>query len=365
MTVRITAPRKGQPSPRARWTDPNTGRRETKTFNASEYSAADIDAWVEKKNLELEASKRANIAATNGELISAHVEPYLASKVLRTSTEAIYRSSLLRFCAWGASNGCVKTGQITREKLISFRTFLLVQQRLEPSTANKVKRNVVSLLLHLYEQSLLSSCSREDIRFGMRRAKEKKTSKPLVDPQALIESFKCQSFEIQAFVYVLLLTGMRFGELFNLKKRNCVNLDRMRIELDASDTKTNSARVVWLEESPSVVAVLGEVMKSSSGAGDNDKIWPLTKHQLDSAKSKVVRSGFPRFTWQALRRTCGSYLTCAPGIYGAASAFNSSKRLGHSVLIAERLYVGAVRGIPFEAKTLELAMGIAIKPEVI
>lgn len=204
-------------------------------------------------------------------------------------------------------------------------------------------------------------------RYSLRDATRKgeETSKPLVDPQALIESFKCQSFEIQAFVYVLLLTGMRFGELFNLKKRNCVNLDRMRIELDASDTKTNSARVVWLEESPSVVAVLGEVMKSSSGASDNDKIWPLTKHQLDSAKSKVVRGGFPRFTWQALRRTCGSYLTCAPGIYGAASAFNSSKRLGHSVLIAERLYVGAVRGIPFEAKTLELAMGIAVKPEVI
>ena len=55
--------------------------------------------------------------------------------------------------------------------------------------------------------------------------------------------------------------------------------------------------------------------------------------------------------------TCGTYLTCAPAIYGAASAFMSAKRLGHSVTVAEKHYVGIVRVSP-EARTIELAMQV-------
>jgi hypothetical protein len=71
-----------------------------------------------------------------------------------------------------------------------------------------------------------------------------------------------------------------------------------------------------------------------------------------------MKRGAPEFTWQKLRRTCGCFLTCAPGIFGGASAFMSAKQLGHSVAVAERHYVGVVRGIPPEARTLEAAMGI-------
>lgn len=51
-------------------------------------------------------------------------------------------------------------------------------------------------------------------------------------------------------------------------------------------------------------------------------------------------------------------LTNAPGIYGAASAFRSAKRAGHSVVIAERHYVDVLRDLPATATTLEDAVGI-------
>jgi hypothetical protein len=35
-----------------------------------------------------------------------------------------------------------------------------------------------------------------------------------------------------------------------------------------------------------------------------------------------------------------------------------SRQLGHSILVAERHYVGLIRGIPIEARTLEAAMQI-------
>ena len=55
---------------------------------------------------------------------------------------------------------------------------------------------------------------------------------------------------------------------------------------------------------------------------------------------------------------CGTFLTNAPGIFGAASAYRSARQLGHSVAIAERHYLGLLRGIPREAHTLDEAMGI-------
>jgi hypothetical protein len=59
-----------------------------------------------------------------------------------------------------------------------------------------------------------------------------------------------------------------------------------------------------------------------------------------------------------LRATCGTYLTNAPGIFGAASAYRSAKQLGHSVAVAQRHYLGLIRGIPRDARTLEQAMQI-------
>ena len=84
-------------------------------------------------------------------------------------------------------------------------------------------------------------------------------------------------------------------------------------------------------------------------------------HDAAQAAVKRPRSeyGAPkRFSPQVLRSTCGSYLTNAPGIFGAASAYRSAKQLGLSVQVAERHYVGVIRGIPRDARTLEAAMQI-------
>ncbi len=74
---------------------------------------------------------------------------------------------------------------------------------------------------------------------------------------------------------------------------------------------------------------------------------------------KTLRYGAPpKSTWQTFRKTCGCYLTNAPGIFGSASAYRSARQLGHSVEIAERYYVNVVRGIPKSAHTVEAAMQI-------
>lgn len=65
----------------------------------------------------------------------------------------------------------------------------------------------------------------------------------------------------------------------------------------------------------------------------------------------------PEFSAHTLRRTCGTLLTNAPGIYHGASAWHSAKRLGHSVQMAEQAYAGQLRDLPATATTIEGAGG--------
>ncbi len=62
----------------------------------------------------------------------------------------------------------------------------------------------------------------------------------------------------------------------------------------------------------------------------NAKPEPRVWHDVtrESAAAKAKRDGFG---WQVLRRTCGTFLTNAPGIFGEASAYRSARQLGHSV----------------------------------
>lgn len=86
----------------------------------------------------------------------------------------------------------------------------------------------------------------------------------------------------------------------------------------------------------------------------------MTRTLIEAARKRLTRAfKAPEFTWHDLRRTCGTHLTCAPGIYGGASAFLCAKKLGHSVAVAEKHYLGVVNNISPSARTLEEAMEIA------
>jgi integrase len=173
---------------------------------------------------------------------------------------------------------------------------------------------------------------------------------------------------IAPLVVFTMLTGCRIGEPLALEWSD-VDLDAPdhegnpvgEIQLDATATKTHTARRVTLEVSPRLRTLLKTLRLQ---AGEAPFVFggaeALDHYEADNARDRLIREfGAPSFTWQRLRQTCGSYLTNAPGIYGAASAYRSAKQLGHSVQIAERHYLDVVRGISREARTLDDAMQIA------
>lgn len=199
---------------------------------------------------------------------------------------------------------------------------------------------------------------------------------------------------IAPFIAYMLLTGCRLEEALGLKW-TAVEFEAKdhrgkkvgEIVLRASDVKTGHERAIDLGICPSLRRIL-LALKLKAGAcpyvfGGVDaleayKPWSRTK--VEAARRRLTGKpaeddednserhtgyGAPAFCWSqtegetpALRATCGSYLTNAPGIYGAAAAFHSAKRLGHSVQIAEKHYLGLIRGIPKRATTLDAAMEV-------
>ena len=84
-----------------------------------------------------------------------------------------------------------------------------------------------------------------------------------------------------------------------------------------------------------------------------------TADMIEAARQRLINEyGAPAFDWQALRSTCATYLTNAPAIFGAATAYMSARQLGHPVAVAERHYLGVHGGIATSANTLEAAMQI-------
>lgn len=180
------------------------------------------------------------------------------------------------------------------------------------------------------------------------------------------------------FVAYMLLTGCRAEE--------ALGIPWSAVELDAKDTngkkagaihipanlsKTGQARVVDLAVCPALRRILSALKLKAADQPfvfGGAQPWPLTR--VDDGRDRLIDTyGAPPFTWSQrrdgeggerppLRATCGTYLTNAPGIYGAASVFHAAKRLGHSVTIAERHYLGLVLGLSKTAKTIEAAMEV-------
>jgi hypothetical protein len=103
-------------------------------------------------------------------------------------------------------------------------------------------------------------------------------------------------------------------------------------------------------------------------------VFRITPDESQSAMQRLRDDyGAPsNFTWQLLRKTCDTYLNCAPGIYGARAALFASAQLdgssfaemmnsarqGHTKEVARAFYIKIVKGIPKNATTLETAMRI-------
>jgi integrase len=402
----------------ARWVDPETGKTKWGSL-AKQKSDTARRQWAKKK-AESIAAVRAEMSA--GFSRPTHTEPkdavqaFLDAKrpELRPRTIETYEEDLERFKRAATDLGIMEVEEITGPRLQEIRDALVgvkrkapsrgrgkgqgakkvSRKRRSPATCNRELRTLKATMNYWRRLGLVPHLDRDaitDCLKPLRTEKPRPSCLPSTDLQKLLQAAQrhdAQRFEmtraekdgeremgttarytpLAPFVAFVLLTGCRLGEALNLKWSQ-VNLDAPdedgkpvgEILLEATATKTRETRIVDLAVSPRLRALLASAKLM---AGSHPYVFggaePQTRSRMEAARRRVIKTfGAPVFSWQKLRQTCGSYLTNASGIFGSASAYRSARQLGHSVTVAERYYIGLIRGIPREARTLDEAMRIS------
>jgi integrase len=344
-----------------RWRDPQTGK--FKTEKLPNLPSMELRKWLRKRSYELEGQrlKTPLPPLMPKSTASETVRKYFEEVRLRRSTTESYARSTGRLLEWPELPKSFE--EFTLPHLRALRAWLNAPH-LAPASVNFHLRQLAVVFEHSRLAGRTPRLSSQDIQDGLATFRVNLKKKvPLSVPQlrALVIALSRFIGEAQSdvpaeapgqfrgYVLTLLLSGMRAGEARALTD---ANLAPDHIWLTEDMTKTARARKVTFWESPT----LPLVFKSLPRSGSMNTLFGLTRSQTHRLRARV---DVPfDWTFQQLRVTCGSYLTCAPGIYSGASAYLSAARLGHSVTIAERCYVGTVEVSP-SAKTLEEAYGIA------
>jgi integrase len=401
-----SAARKKQPSWRARYEDPDrppvrnaAGVWEPAvTFEKlpPKLQPGTIETrrdWAIDKHKSLEA-RRAELAAgatprySGDDLIADVFKLYFAGwgKQNRSRTQTEYRTACDLFLAWCATPGIdlVRVRQLTKGVLRAWAGSRVAVEinpasgrtgPREHSTVNRELRCLSAVLGELRTQEKVH-LTRDDISDGLAQLDEdhvKRDFSRVAELRAILAA--CQRYDVApprqkrrggrisqcdkrmlVIVLFILLTGLRPDEAIWIEWRD-IGLDddgNVLITVRAEVSKTGVERVIDTGHSP-LLAHLVSAYRGRTGTILRASVKSLlvARHRL------IAEFGAPEFDYQKLRCTCGTYLTCAPAIWGDAAPYMSARQLGHSVTIAQKHYVGVVK-VSHEARTTEAAMQLSL-----
>jgi integrase len=315
------------------------------------------------------------------------IDRYLADRRNEWSANTLRAnaSASAAFRAWAASAKVTTVSDVTTASLASFRVHAIARpsrrkakggsradvmetdQRRSPAAVN-FELAVIKSMMEALRRTGTLALSSDDIADNLRLLPlEHARPDPLRPAQIRDLLTACARHDedhpaIRPLVIFMLLTGMRLGEA---KRVTWADVDMHEQTIRVVAGKTKRERTVDMTVSPA----LARMLTAMRGAGKSGRIFP---GPTAKARLRLISDyGAPAFQWSTrnsrpgersvptLRSTCGTYLANAPGIFGGASARRTADQLGHSVDVAERHYLGAMRRIPADAKTLEDAMEIA------
>lgn len=338
-----------------RYRNPSTGK--FKYEKLPDLPEPDLKRWLVRKALKIQTERldapppAPVVVAPVGLPVARAVTEYLGAARLRQATIDSYTTSSVKLLAWPDLPAFMEAFDMATLRALRM---WLCQQDLKAVSINTHLRQLGTFFNYWRKNGKCPLLTLDALADGLEALpddSDKKTPLSFAEIRQLVmavnqfvaESGAEESDNFRSLVLCLLLTGMRAGEGLKLRPEHLLD---GAILLTEDIVKTKQRRVVDLSVCPSLKLTARGPL-----------VFGFDKRSFE--KMRYSLKGAPRgWTPQRLRVTCGTYLTCAPGIYGGASAYMSAKRLGHSVAVAERHYVGMVKVDP-AAKTIEEAMGIA------
>jgi integrase len=388
----------------ARFVDPDTSRETEVSLTAlGKKTEESRRAWAIDKSrslIALRASIASGTAVRSNTLVVDAFAAYFKARLaegLKPLTVVAYQTGTKAFEEWAGANGLVFVESLSPSLLAKFRDWFVAipanvpikgrggksrwaagARKRRPAAINKGLNSLRIVLNGLRRRGLVPLLHSDDIRDRLGYVKGV-VELPvfLRQPQVLALLRSCEAHDaetftltrdgrtdvarhvsIRPFTYAMLMTGLRFSELAELRWCD-VDLEQRVIRLEHF-TKGDRARLVSLDVCPTLVTML-ERMKLT--AGREPRVFPaITRDVAETARERLVDEyGAPAFTWHDLRRTCGTFSVCA-GVHGPASPYLTARRLGHSIAVAEKHYLGQVSGL--NATTLEAAYGLPVAAPV-
>lgn len=364
---------------RVRFRDPQTGKNRVQNIPPADAKTSDTrTAYARKLHQGLRRQKEdissgAQPHRQAGKAIADTLALYFSDAHTDEATQRVYRDACDQLLEWLSDEGVTVLRGLTKPVLRKWRTEIKKQKSRRPpylqlstSSVNRMLRGVSAVLNWLRKLDHIR-LSRDEIADALERYEAKTELKPFLQPEqikqllAACKAHDADTFKITRdkrqhkerytaihdFALFVLLTGVRVDAALNILRSDCTP---GRINVRAEISKTPA--LVDTNVSPMLQDLLKRLPKEG-------RLFPeLTYDTCESTRKRLKRFGAPKgWSWQGLRRTCGTYLTCSPGIWGGASVFMTAKQLGHSVQVAQKSYYGRV-DVDQKAKTLEQAMGI-------
>lgn len=355
----------------ARYRDPATGKQRQEGLDQYHLTTqAAREAWAARKAAELADAKRAwSLGGGAGEVmgVQAAVAAYGVAKPVARSTARSREPALRELVAYCAERGIRRVDDMTAPRLWRFRDALVARTDLVASTKNLRLVHVSSFLRWLVGRDLAPLLPVDKITALCQPLEVPHKAIDFLRPEEVQRLLACalqvdrerprSGSRVAPLVLTLLCSGMRLQECLGLEWQE-VDWKGDAIKLPAARCKTRRPRAIGFGETPTLGKLLAALHKRA-GEPEAGRVWPGWGATHWREEEKRLRKAIGRhWTAHTLRRTCGTILTCAPAIFGGASAFLSARRLGHSVTVAEASYAGALVGLPAEARTLEAAAGI-------
>jgi len=338
----------------ARVTDPITSKRSW--VNLTELgltTKAQRQRWAENASKRRQRTLAALSAGGRPTLdkVRAAADVYLADAQARVRPDTLrsYREAVEALVAWTEANGPRYVQELDGAALFRYRGHLGADPKKGPRTANSHMLRIKAALNWWRRAGMLPMLTGEGISDALKALKAPKPQPKPLRPEAIRTLLEAADDVDLRVILFYLLTGLRLSEGLRLKWEHVYPLE---IHVPASGAKTGAARIVELDVCPFLPPILDGWREQRT---DDLVLGGWTEHSLRGMRKRLGDAG--AFTFQRLRQTCGTTLTNAGGIYAASSAYKSAMRLGHSVAVAERFYLGRARIHP-DARTIEEALEI-------
>lgn len=247
-----------------------------------------------------------------------------------SSTLGYYELELKQFDTFFNCN--LKTNEIKQKHIDDYLNNLFKKNY----SLTSIKRKMVALLICLKFAKKLKFISKENELIAP-SVKVPQVEKRFLNEDELIKLLKsCDDKDLRDTILVAFMTGMRRGEIINLKW-NQVDLDEGYIYLNNVNSLTKSRKIRGV---PMTLSALRSLKKRIQNKNDSEYVFTFKSKKwsqnIQYEFNKLVKKTFgenSKITLHTLRHSCASNL-----IKKGVEIFTVSKLLGHSSVAVTQIY---------------------------